>query len=165
MRVKPKDKRIGARRARLGDLDGAVKCCPKVSSPTLLKTVRGVVMALHLLTTLSVGRVWVARVAALSVAGLVHLVHATGILTLRNLPSGGSVADGREVGTGSRRVGRAGRCLRWVAVLTIGGASTGGGSLTVILGFARVVFLLLAGLPFLPDLFELYLASASAFIR
>lgn len=52
-------------------------------------------MALHLLTTLSVGRVRVARVAALSVAGLVHLVHAASILTLRNLPGRGGIADRR----------------------------------------------------------------------
>ena len=140
-------------------------CCPTVSSPTLLKTVRGVLIALHLLATLSVGRMRVARVAALSVAGLVHLVHATSILSLRDLPRRGGITDGREVGTSSRRVGGARRGLRWVAVLTIGGTSTGGGSLAVILGLARVVFLLLASLPLLPDLFELYIISGSALLR
>ena len=56
--------------------------------------------------------------------------------------------------TSTRRVSRAGGCCTRVTVRTIGLASTGGSTRTIVFGFAGVVLLLLASLPLLSDLLE-----------
>ena len=118
----------------------------------------------HLLAALAVWRMWVTWIPALPISSLVHLVHATTVLAWGYLStSGGGISDGWEMRTGAWRIGRAGRRLGWITSLTVRPwAPAGGRPLTVILGFTGVVFLLLAGLPFLPDLFEFYIYSKSA---
>lgn len=95
---------------------------------------------------------WVAR-ESLPVASLVHLLHATCILRW-DLAPGWSVADGGKVRANARRIVLACRSLRGFGGLAVNGAATLSGALAFLFGLPLAIFLLLAGLPLLSDLFE-----------
>lgn len=91
-----------------------------------------------------------------SLLRLVHLLDAAGVL-LGHLPAGRSVADGRELrATAGGVVGT----LRCVGIAAGGArfAATVGGARAVLFGFALVIFVLLALLPFFANLFEFWKA-------
>lgn len=103
---------------------------------------------------LSVRRVWVRRID-LTVALRVHLIHSARVLS-RNLATiGGSVTNRGQVRTNPRSIILSRRSLGRVGRLAVDRRSASGRALTFFVGFALIVFLLLAGFPFFPNFFEL----------
>lgn len=100
----------------------------------------------------------VGRVSHLSVALRVDHTSASGAVLARHLTIGRLVADGRQLRADTTRVGRWLTTLRWIrsstAVHLLLGLSGGGSTLALLSSLALVLLFLLAGLPFLADLFE-----------
>lgn len=99
----------------------------------------------------------VGRVPHLAVALIDHATTGATVLT-RHLAVGGLITDGRKLRTDTTAVGGRLTSLGWVGgtrgLDLVGLCRLGSSALTFLNGLALRLFLLLAGLPFLANLFE-----------
>ena len=107
------------------------------------------------LLTLLIRRSRIVGVDLPTIPRLIHLLRSTRVWS-GNLSTRLIVAERRKLRTHTRRVASAGGSVGGIGSRAVDGRSTTeGGALTFFLGLALVVFLLLAGFPFLADFLEL----------